>query len=754
MANIRKSFNFREGVKVDDSVLVVVGDRVGIGTTVPVEVLDVKGDVSISDGVTVERVKISGISTFMGNVGIGTTNITGAASTTNTTILNAGIVTAISYYGDGSTLSNLPTSPFSNATYGKYVLSTNIGIGSTNPVYDLQIGNDPASGNGVGIDSLSGNIRTSGIITATKFVGPFVGDITGQADYALVAAAATTAGYASTAGISTTSKGLTGTPDISVSGIAGTSATFTGVVTATSFVGNLTGTATTASVALALSQGASYSADNIIGGIGSFGSVGIGTTNPATDIQIVNPNNAVITLGRANSATGNNGAIGFGKVSGSFPYSDANSLDILNYGIGNINFYLEAGTPGVSTGNFYWHRRGNYNRLMTLTNAGQLSIGGTQPTSTLEVVGTSTVTNKAYFGNDVEVAGDVTTQGLSATSLSISQLTANLVGNVNAASGLSTFTQAKVTSSLGINTDAPNSGNEVLHINSEDLSVIINDSGRIGIGTENLTDIPVGINALAKTTIVGVVGVGTTFARSVADFADAGATGIVTTNRFLIPPRITSTERTAIASVQDGALIYNTTNDRLEVYPNSTKGWVGISTGSSGGGGGGASTLNDLTDVNAGSPTDNQALSWDSASSKWIPQTVVTDDSRTTKAGTTGSIAKDASADLNITGFKSYALLKIAISAPAWVVLYTNDTTRTADDGRAEGTDPTPGSGVIAEVLTTSAGASTFVMSPGVIGWNDDGSPSTTIYAKVKNKRSSSGSNAITVTLTVLKLES
>ena len=126
--------------------------------------------------------------------------------------------------------------------------------------------------------------------------------------------------------------------------------------------------------------------------------------------------------------------------------------------------------------------------------------------------------------------------------------------------------------------------------------------------------------------------------------------------------------------------------------------------------------------------------------------------SRTTKAGTTGTLAAGASADLNITGaFKAYALLKIAIDHPAWVVLYTNDTTRTADDARAEGTDPTPGSGVLAEVLTTTAGASTFVMTPGLLGWNDDGTPATTIYAKVKNKDSSA--RAITVTLTVIQLE-
>ena len=88
------------------------------------------------------------------------------------------------------------------------------------------------------------------------------------------------------------------------------------------------------------------------------------------------------------------------------------------------------------------------------------------------------------------------------------------------------------------------------------------------------------------------------------------------------------------------------------------------------------------------------------------------------------------------------------------MVLYTDTSSRTSDDARAEGTDPTPGSGVIAEVLTTTAGASTFIMSPGVIGWNNDGSPTTTIYAKVKNKRSTGGGNAITVTLTLIKLES
>ena len=157
-----------------------------------------------------------------------------------------------------------------------------------------------------------------------------------------------------------------------------------------------------------------------------------------------------------------------------------------------------------------------------------------------------------------------------------------------------------------------------------------------------------------------------------------------------------------------------------------------------------------------GTPDTDKVLVYDASATgkwKWADQSgSSTSPTRTTASATTGSLAADASADLSITGFKSYALLKIAINHPAWVVLYTNDTTRTADDSRAEGTDPTPGSGVLAEVITTTAGASTFVMSPGLIGWNDDGTPSTTVYAKVKNKDSSS--RAITVTLTLISMES
>ena len=113
----------------------------------------------------------------------------------------------------------------------------------------------------------------------------------------------------------------------------------------------------------------------------------------------------------------------------------------------------------------------------------------------------------------------------------------------------------------------------------------------------------------------------------------------------------------------------------------------------------------------------------------------------------TQSIANGAIANLNITTPKTYALMKIETSHAAWVTLYTSTSARTADASRSETTDPTPGSGVLAEVIT--AGAATQLITPATVCFNDSGVGTT--YAKVVNK---SGSTAnISVTITYLQLE-
>jgi len=117
-------------------------------------------------------------------------------------------------------------------------------------------------------------------------------------------------------------------------------------------------------------------------------------------------------------------------------------------------------------------------------------------------------------------------------------------------------------------------------------------------------------------------------------------------------------------------------------------------------------------------------------------------------AGTTASLADDASAELNITGYKAYSLFKITTDAEAWVRVYVDDASRDADTTRSEGQDPTPGSGVIAEVRTS--GAESILISPGIMGFNNDNPRTDTIYLAVTNR--SGAATTITVTLTALQI--
>ena len=163
MPNYNKSFNFRNGVQVDEDDLIVRGSLVGIGTTIPRRELDVYGDASVT-GVTSSNIYSSGISTFNGTVHVGT-GITIYA--------NIGVISATTFYGDGSTLSNIPTATWTQTGAGNTTIYKEgaVGIATTAVAQSLTIGGRPDHGEtGVGIDS-TGTIRATGVITATSFVG-------------------------------------------------------------------------------------------------------------------------------------------------------------------------------------------------------------------------------------------------------------------------------------------------------------------------------------------------------------------------------------------------------------------------------------------------------------------------------------------------------------------------------------------------------------------------------------------------------
>ena len=201
MANYNKSFNFRNGVQVDnDNFIVNSAGLVGIGTTIPTDYLDVYGtstfrdDIKITGLVTSSNLYVSGISTILGNVGIGTTNIDIAADSNNNTILNAGIVTANFYYGSGLYLDDVVgfttegwniVTPEGGAVRTGLSTTFKIGIGTTQTIekFDLVIGADPdtPSNEGIGLAGNAGNIRATGIVTAgIGFTGSLSGDVTGN----------------------------------------------------------------------------------------------------------------------------------------------------------------------------------------------------------------------------------------------------------------------------------------------------------------------------------------------------------------------------------------------------------------------------------------------------------------------------------------------------------------------------------------------------------------------------------------------
>ena len=702
MANIKKSFNFVDGLQVDfDSFVVNNVGNVGVGTSSPsVYLFNVYGDSRVTGLTTTGALSVSGVSTFASDVKIGS-----AVTITSST----GIVSATSYYGDGSNL----TGVFGIATQGWILvngntgLSTtlNVGIGTTqtNTEYDLIVGTGISfagdSGNAVytGIITSSelnttqidtGNISVSGIATITDIdsgnlkstgistlgvttvtnltaqqlsvsgVSTFNNDVTftganynalwdKSADKLKFADnAKTTFGtgddlrifhdssnshidnisgdlfiknynknavvarsdsslelyYDASIKLETTNEGVlvsggTTTGSLSVSGVStfsndiliGTGATVGFGSTAyfkdnakavfganndleifhdsvNSHISNSTGTlfinqyldngdivlrtddgsgGFTNYIVLDGSEGSvnlyHYGSQKLqttstgvnVTGTGSFDSIGIKTSAPSTDLQIRKASGnatlevisdtakASISIGNSVGAGTSSASINYGSVAGFGAYSTNQSFNIINRDTGNVNYFLS--NNAASDSGFRWHK--SITPLMALSEDGNLGIGETNPAHKLHVQGISTFTAAAHF--DSSVTSDSVTSGsfvksggtssqflMADGSVNSGNFTGNLSGNVNAETGISTF------------------------------------------------------NGVRATT----VGVGTTNPRCALDLSEArdDDTG------FVLFPSKSTTQRNNISPLIEGALIYNNTNKRLELY-NGT-GWVGIAT--------------------------------------------------------------------------------------------------------------------------------------------------------------------------------
>ena len=704
MANIKKNFNFRNGVQVDDdNLLVTTTGLVGIGTTVPTEALDVRGDVNISGFATITKANVGllTVTTLEPTAIIGAGVSIRSGIITNPSMDATGIVT---YYGDARYLQGMPTSQWDDVDVGLGYTSIfntggNVGIGTNDPRFTLQVGGKVDAGQeGVGISSV-GNVRVSGIVTAPSFVGDLTGNIVSNSTFSgnidlnadIDVDGHTNLDNVSISGVTTFASntvfnsdldvnadidvdGHTNLDNLSVSGVS----TFTGLINGDggatidniqigitndneidTSTGNLTidsaGGTVTVDDQFAVTGISTFSGnidlnsdidvdghtnlDNVsVAGITTFDQnvavagltttrtfqvtetstfggdisatyvgasstifatkLGVGTTQaPAHDIQVRKTGDAEIqissetgtarlNLGRETGTSNtNNAELRYGGAAGQ-AYSHPQSLDIVNYGIDNFNYYLSQNNSSAVIGDFHW-LIGVNTPLMTLTSAGNLGIGLTAPTVPLQVVGNANISGDSVFGGDISLTGGTLIGNIQGNL--VGNVDGILTGNLNAVTGVSTFNNTLVNGigtieDLIVNEKLSIGGNyfadgNVVSINSSaDQKFIVSANGSVAIGNTdfNSNKFIVGAEDLsgnadeAPVCFLHSIGVGSTIKVGAVDFSEAGKniTGAKANKMYMVPPKLTNAQQTAVTNANPvaGAIIYNTQANKLRVF--------------------------------------------------------------------------------------------------------------------------------------------------------------------------------------------
>ena len=568
--------------------------------------VDLNGDIDVDGHTNIDNVSVAGVSTFSGSVRVNDkVDITGILSTSadvNFDLQNTFVYTDVSTdsfefgnkagYNGRSIVVGWGTegesSDFEQWFFGhSYIRNTN----KFNPSSELRLlsgGLETGGAVRIGIGTTQGTANTSLIRTSALFNNGTELYHNNQKKLETVnsginVVGTTTSGQLSVTGISTFGGNLDINADIDVDGhtnldninVAGVS-TFAGDVN-TTFVG-------ASSTAFALK-------------------IGVGTTEaPANDIQVRKSGNAEIQITSETGIAGlsfgretalqkiNAGEIRFGGGPG-FNFSSAKSLDIINYSTGNFNYHLSANNPAAVEGDFIWHRGANSAKLMTLTGiGGSLGIGITNPSDELHVIGGATFTGTVTVQNSVNVTNLVSASAV--ISSLTGSVTGNLSGNVNSPTGISTFNNISVggigTFADTLQTDliaigggtatSVRASNDVVEINpvlvgGNPSRVFVRSTGEVGFKqtapaeindagpSPAIADISAG-NCIA---IFKVLSVGQDKMGSSVDFSNAG----VSTARFMLPPKVTTSGRGNLQNVVAGALIYNTSTNKLQVFNGS-----------------------------------------------------------------------------------------------------------------------------------------------------------------------------------------
>lgn len=410
------------------------------------------------------------------------------------------------------------------------------------------------------------------------------------------------------------------------------------------------------------------------------------------------------------------------------PNSTAKSVTINNTGVTSL-----AGNTGISVSN----STGSVN----LTNTGVTSLTAGDGMSVSAATGGVTITNTRYGFQNISVAGQGAVQADNVTDTLVLVAGNNVTLTTNPTNDSITINAIVPEENLGLSFAVVDTGSTIVDIPAGQTLTFI--AG---------TNVTLDANPVAGSITINSIGSGGGGVGGGGDFelyvaADDSTLRPIFTGEVI---EFLGTDGITTTSDNEGRITIkgSTSNIYGSLSINDSTGNIVISTSGTiliQGASNSPVTLGGGTSGDIIFSSGTQGIDYGDLDNK--PTSLLA--SRAALAGTTASLANAATGNLQITGYKGYMLYKIQTSAAAWVRIYTDAASRSADSARAEGTDPTPGSGVIAEVITT--GAQTILISPGAIGFNNESSPTTAIELAVTNK--SGGTTTITVTLTAVKLE-
>ena len=599
-SNYKTVINFRDGIQVDTDDLISNNGLVGIGSTIPRQQLDVRGNIIVSENSEFNNVKVTGITSFQNDVAVSSGSSVGIGTsvpeaafqvgigTTGFTVDEQGNVTAVEYFGSGANLTNIPASVWTNPGAGNTIFTLkDVGIGTEQP----RNGADFGVGYEILMDAESGIGTFEGIVTKNITVLNQTGAGQGNVEAEVGTFSTITAtsnitgsliGNADTATLATNAQGLTDVPAIIVSSIVSGGGTFSnltefesiqvsggitasnGIITATTFSGTAT-TSLNASIAYAIGGDPEIQVDSVdINGTAPTFLRGAGVSTVGEDLRVGNflgVGNTISAVGDAGGFIGTvrvhngdlilGGSISIGgSLVGTVELGSTQNINVLNVGAG-------LSVAGISTFQGTVTGGADFNVTGTVT-AGELDATDSSNIGGGQTIGSGLVVGNTVAGSDIRVlngggliiGSGITMNGSITGADGITATGAISGGNISGASIVGTNLNVAGISTLG-------------SANCSNLS-IAGGLNVTGIGTISTGQIKID----GLTGVVSAVGYR---ASGVSTFTDVLVTGGQNTRMFSQYVGV----NTGVRKITDGVEIYRT---QSELFMDAYSQGIGIGT--------------------------------------------------------------------------------------------------------------------------------------------------------------------------------